>query len=144
MTGQQVETDTRKNLIGMDRADMEAAVQELGEAKFRAKQLFQWVYNRGVTDFADMTNIAKPLRAKFAEHLRIDRPVISAHQKSKDGTQKWLLRYGDNNEAETVYIPEEDRGTLCVSSQVGCTLTCKFCHTGTQKLVRNLTPADIV
>ncbi len=137
-------TDTRKNLIGMDREDMLAAVLEMGEAKFRAKQLFQWVYNRGVTDFEDMTNMAKPLRIKMAEHFKIERPTISAHQQSKDGTQKWLLRYDEKSEAETVYIPEEGRGTLCVSSQVGCTLTCTFCHTGTQKLVRNLTPGDIV
>lgn len=142
--GQEAALDTRKNLIGMDREDMLAAVLEMGEAKFRAKQLFQWVYNRGVTNFEDMTNMAKPLRAKMAEHFKIERPLVSVHQQSKDGTQKWLLKYDDGNEAETVYIPEDDRGTLCVSSQVGCTLTCKFCHTGTQKLVRNLTPGDIV
>ncbi len=136
--------DTRPNLIGMDRDDMNAFLSEMGEPAFRAKQLFQWIYNRGVTEFDGMTNMAKPLRAKLAESFRMHRPEVTAHQVSSDGTQKWLLRYDDGNEAETVYIPDDDRGTLCVSSQVGCTLTCKFCHTGTQRMVRNLTPADIV
>lgn len=136
--------DTRPNLIGMDREDMGAFLREMGEPAFRAKQLYQWIYNRGVTDFAGMTNMAKPLRATLADHFRMHRPDVTAHQVSTDGTQKWLLRYDDGNEAETVYIPDDDRGTLCVSSQVGCTLTCKFCHTGTQRMVRNLTPADIV
>ncbi len=91
-----------------------------------------------------MTTLAKPLRAKLAEHFTVGRPHLSRDQTSLDGTRKWLLRFADGNEAETVLIPEEDRGTVCVSSQVGCTLTCKFCHTGTQKLVRNLTTAEIV
>ncbi len=137
-------TDTRPNLIGMDRDDMNRFLSEMGEPAFRAKQLFQWIYNRGVTEFGGMTNMAKPLRAKLADSFRMHRPEVTAHQVSSDGTQKWLLRYDDGNEAETVYIPDDDRGTLCVSSQVGCTLTCKFCHTGTQRMVRNLTPADIV
>ena len=136
--------DPRPNLIGLDRAEMQALFEEMGEPKFRAKQLFQWIYNRGVTDFEGMTNMSKVLRADLATKFRMDRPAVAMHQKSVDGTQKWLLRYDDGNEAETVYIPDEDRGTLCVSSQVGCTLTCKFCHTGTQKMVRNLTPLDIV
>jgi 23S rRNA (adenine2503-C2)-methyltransferase len=136
--------DTRPNLIGMDRDDMNGFLSEMGEPAFRAKQLFQWIYNRGVTEFDGMTNMAKPLRAKLADNFRMHRPEVTAHQVSNDGTQKWLLRYDDGNEAETVYIPDDDRGTLCVSSQVGCTLTCKFCHTGTQRMVRNLTPADIV
>ena len=136
--------DPRPNLIGLDRDEMQALFAEMGEPKFRAKQLFQWIYNRGVTDFDGMTNISKVLRADLAQKFRMDRPGVTQHQKSVDGTQKWLLRYDDGNEAETVYIPDEDRGTLCVSSQVGCTLTCKFCHTGTQKMVRNLTPLDIV
>ncbi len=136
--------DPRPNLIGMDRAEMLAVFEEMGEAKFRAKQLFQWIYNRGVVDFDRMTNMSKPLRALLAERFRMDRPEIVKHQISEDGTQKWLLRYDDGNEAETVFIPDGERGTLCVSSQVGCTLTCKFCHTGTQRMVRNLTPADIV
>ncbi len=136
--------DPRPNLIGLDRAEMQALFEEMGEPKFRAKQLFQWIYNRGVTEFDGMTNMSKTLRADLATKFRMDRPAVTMHQKSEDGTQKWLLRYDDGNEAETVYIPDEDRGTLCVSSQVGCTLTCKFCHTGTQKMVRNLTPLDIV
>ena len=138
------DAESRPNLVGMDRDDMNAFLSEMGEPAFRAKQLFQWIYNRGVTDFEGMTNMAKPLRAKLAGSFRMHRPSVSAHQVSSDGTQKWLLRYDDGNEAETVYIPDDDRGTLCVSSQVGCTLTCKFCHTGTQRMVRNLTPADIV
>ena len=138
------DADSRPNLIGMDREDMNAFLSDMGEPKFRAKQLFQWIYNRGVTDFDGMTNMAKPLRAKLADGFRMHRPEVTAHQVSSDGTQKWLLRSDDGNEAETVYIPDDDRGTLCVSSQVGCTLTCKFCHTGTQRMVRNLTPADIV
>lgn len=138
------QSDSRPNLIGMDRDDMNAFLSEMGEPNFRAKQLFQWIYNRGVTEFDGMSNMAKPLRAKLADSFRMHRPEVTAHQVSSDGTQKWLLRYDDGNEAETVYIPDDDRGTLCVSSQVGCTLTCKFCHTGTQRMVRNLTPADIV
>ncbi|MDJ0684007.1 MAG: 23S rRNA (adenine(2503)-C(2))-methyltransferase RlmN [Alphaproteobacteria bacterium] len=136
--------DPRPNLIGLDRGEMLAVFEAMGEAKFRAKQLFQWIYNRGVVDFDRMTNMSKPLRAVLAERFRMDRPEIVKHQISEDGTQKWLLRYDDGNEAETVFIPDGERGTLCVSSQVGCTLTCKFCHTGTQRMVRNLTPADIV
>lgn len=136
--------DPRPNLIGLDREEMQDLFAQMGEPKFRAKQLFQWIYNRGVTDFDGMTNISKVLRADLAGKFRMDRPAVSMHQKSVDGTQKWLLRYDDGNEAETVYIPDDDRGTLCVSSQVGCSLTCKFCHTGTQKMVRNLTPLDIV
>ncbi|RED48009.1 23S rRNA (adenine(2503)-C(2))-methyltransferase RlmN [Aestuariispira insulae] len=136
--------DPRPNLIGMSKDDIIAEMEKLGEPKFRAQQIFQWIYNRGVLDFDDMTNVAKPLRSKLKELYRMDRPQVTTLQKSEDGTIKWLLRYEDGNEAETVFIPDGDRGTLCVSSQVGCTLTCKFCHTGTQKLVRNLTPGDIV
>jgi len=132
------------NLIGMRRADMTAALAEMGEPRFRADQLFQWVYNRGVTDFDAMTNMAKPLRAALAERFKIERPSVARGLDSVDGTHKWLIKLADGNEVETVHIPEEDRGTLCVSSQVGCTLSCKFCHTGTQRLVRNLGPAEIV
>ncbi len=136
--------DDRPNLIGMSRADMAAAFAKMGEPRFRADQLFQWIYNRGVTDFDAMTNMAKPLRAALAERYSISRPAVSRDLDSFDGTHKWLIKLEDGNEVETVHIPEEDRGTLCVSSQVGCTLTCKFCHTGTQRLVRNLGPAEIV
>ncbi len=137
-------TDARANLIGMGRADMAAALAEMGEPRFRADQLFQWVYNRGVTDFDAMTNMAKPLRAALAVRFTIIRPTVARDLDSIDGTHKWLIRLDDGNEVETVHIPEEDRGTLCVSSQVGCTLSCKFCHTGTQRLVRNLGPGEIV
>ena len=102
------------------------------------------MYRRGVTDFAQMTTLAKPVRTLLAERFVVDRPAVVRAQISQDGTAKWLLRFADGNEAEAVFIPEEDRGTLCVSSQVGCTLTCSFCHTGTQRLVRNLSAAEIV
>jgi 23S rRNA (adenine2503-C2)-methyltransferase len=106
--------------------------------------LWNWLYVQGATDFARMTNIAKEFRAKLQGSFTVARPEIVTEQVSADGTRKWLLRFDDGKEVETVYIPEEDRGTLCISSQVGCTLTCSFCHTGTQKLVRNLTPSEIV
>jgi 23S rRNA (adenine2503-C2)-methyltransferase len=134
----------RPNLVGMDRAEMAAAFAGMGLPAFRMKQVWNWVYHRGATDFEVMTNIAKELRGRLAETFRIARPEVVTEQKSSDGTIKWLLRFADGNEVETVFIPEEDRGTLCVSSQVGCTLTCKFCHTGTQRWVRNLGAAEIV
>ncbi|NKB48005.1 MAG: 23S rRNA (adenine(2503)-C(2))-methyltransferase RlmN [Alphaproteobacteria bacterium] len=136
--------DARPNLIGMSRAEMADAVAEMDEPRFRGDQLFQWVYNRGVTDFEAMTNMAKPLRAALAERFSISRPAVSRDLDSIDGTHKWLIKLADGNEVETVHIPESDRGTLCVSSQIGCTLNCKFCHTGTQRLVRNLGPMEIV
>jgi len=136
--------DRRPNLIGMDRADLAAALEPLGVAPYRARQIFQWVYNRGVTDFDAMTNLSKALRADLAQRFRIERPVAGEALKSVDGTRKWLVRFADAQEAETVFIPEPDRGTLCVSSQIGCTLTCSFCYTGTQKLVRNLAPDEIL
>src|SRR3546814_436799 len=128
----------------MDRAEIALALAELGVEPYRARQIHGWIYARGAVDFATMTNLSKDLRVRLAGRFRIDRPRVASHQVSADGTQKWLLRFGDGNEAEAVHIPESDRGTLCVSSQVGCTLTCTFCHTGTQKLVRNLTPAEIL
>src|SRR5579872_2352757 len=140
--------DGRVDLVGLSRP----ALRELlasdglapGQAKLRAKQLWHWIYNRGVTDFAAMTDIAKDQRASFAERFAIDRPAVVLAQLSVDGTRKWLLRAEDGNEFEMVFIPDADRGTLCVSSQVGCTLNCTFCHTGTMRLVRNLTAAEIV
>src|SRR5205085_8907919 len=105
---------------------------------------WQWLYVRGVTSFEGMTDLSKDFRAQLAARFVIGRPQAAARQVSVDGTQKWLLRFVDGQEAECVHIPEEDRGTLCVSSQVGCTLTCKFCHTGTQRLVRNLSASEIV
>jgi 23S rRNA (adenine2503-C2)-methyltransferase len=114
------------------------------QTRMRVRQLWSWFYVRGTTDMAAMTDIAKDLRAELAQAFTLERPTIVTEQVSIDGTRKWLLRLADGKEIETVYIPEEDRGTLCISSQIGCTLTCSFCHTGTQKLVRNLTPNEIV
>ena len=136
--------ESRKDLIGLTRAALVREMDAVGEKRFRADQIFNWIYFRGVTDFAEMTDISKPLRARLAETFRIGRPEIVAAQVSADGTRKWLLRLADGNEVETVFIPEPGRGTLCISSQVGCTLTCSFCHTGTQAWVRNLSAAEIV
>src|SRR6202140_3881945 len=134
----------RRNLVGLGRAELAEEMAEFGAEPFRARQLWQWVYHRGATDFTDMTNLAKGFRARLAERYALRRPTISRALVSEDGTRKWLLRFADGQEVETVHIPESDRGTLCVSSQVGCTLTCSFCHTGTQRLVRNLEAAEIV
>jgi 23S rRNA (adenine2503-C2)-methyltransferase len=136
--------DLRRNLIGLSRDGLKTALAEAGLEPFRAAQIWQWIYWHGVTDFGRMTNIAKKARDRLADQFVIERPSIVTEQRSTDGTRKWLLRFADGNEAETVNIPETDRGSLCVSSQVGCTLTCTFCHTGTQPLVRNLTPEEIV
>ena len=136
--------ESRKDLAGLTRAGLAAEMERLGEKRFRADQIFAWIYFRGVTSFGDMTDISKPLRARLEERYRIGRPEIVTAQVSDDGTRKWLLRLADGNEVETVFIPEPGRGTLCVSSQVGCTLTCSFCHTGTQAWVRNLSAAEIV
>jgi 23S rRNA (adenine2503-C2)-methyltransferase len=136
--------ETRKNLVGLSRSDLVAEMATIGAAPFRANQLWHWIYHRGATEFAAMTTLSKQFRLDLAERYVVGRPVASRDLSSIDGTRKWLLRFVDGQEAECVHIPEEDRGTLCVSSQVGCTLTCKFCHTGTQKLVRNLTAAEIV
>jgi 23S rRNA (adenine2503-C2)-methyltransferase len=138
--------DGRLDLVGMDRPALEAALAAIGERPFRAKQLWHWIYHQGVTDFARMSSIARPLQAKLTENFVIGRPGVAADQVSEDGTRKFLFRFRDGQDAETVYIPDlaEDRGTLCISSQVGCTLSCRFCHTGTQALVRNLGVAEIV
>jgi len=136
--------DARRNLVGLSRDALKAALAEAGLEPFRAQQIWHWIYWHGVTDFERMTNVAKKTRDKLSELFVIERPQIVTEQRSTDGTRKWLLRFPDGNEAETVNIPEEDRGSVCVSSQVGCTLTCSFCHTGTQPLVRNLTPDEIV
>ncbi|HSR72575.1 MAG TPA: 23S rRNA (adenine(2503)-C(2))-methyltransferase RlmN, partial [Kiloniellales bacterium] len=134
----------RRDLLGLSRGELEAEIAALGEPAFRARQLWHWLYHRGVTDFAAMTTLSKTFRARLAERYRIARPEAAADRASVDGTRKWLLRFADGQEVETVHIPEEDRGTLCISSQVGCTLTCRFCHTGTQRLVRNLSAAEIL
>jgi 23S rRNA (adenine2503-C2)-methyltransferase len=136
--------DLRRNLVGLSRNDLKATLTEAGLEPFRAQQVWHWIYWHGLTDFGRMSNIAKKTRDKLAELFVIERPEIATEQRSVDGTRKWLLRFADGNEAETVNIPEEDRGSVCVSSQVGCTLTCSFCHTGTQPLVRNLAPDEIV
>lgn len=140
--------DGRIDLLGMGkddlRATLEASQMEPRQAKLRAKQLWHWIYNRGVTDFALMTDISKTLQPWLAARFVISRPEVVQAQVSTDGTRKWLLRAPDGQDYEAVFIPDADRGTLCVSSQVGCTLNCRFCHTGTMRLVRNLTPAEIV
>jgi 23S rRNA (adenine2503-C2)-methyltransferase len=138
----------KPNLVGMTRDQMRAALIEAGtaekQAKMRVGQVWQWVYHWGVRDFEAMTNLAKDYRALLAEHFVLEVPEVVTKQVSTDGTRKYLVRIAGGHEVEVVYIPETDRGTLCISSQVGCTLTCSFCHTGTQKLVRNLTAAEIV
>src|SRR3954468_2852943 len=140
--------DGRQELVGLRkeqiRASFETAGLEPKQAKLRAKQMWHWIYNRGVSDFAAMSDIAKPQRPWFAEKFSISRPEVVEAQVSSDGTRKWLLKTHDGHEFEMVFIPDADRGTLCVSSQVGCTLNCRFCHTGTMALVRNLEPAEIV
>jgi len=145
---------TKPSLVGMTRTELGQALGRVGvsesQRKMRVQQLWHWIYFRGFTDFAAMTSVSKELRALLAEHYTLDRPEVVAEQVSVDGTRKWLMRLpGDPDsklphEIETVYIPDTERGTLCVSSQVGCTLNCSFCHTGTQRLVRNLTAGEIV
>ncbi|MEX2518111.1 MAG: 23S rRNA (adenine(2503)-C(2))-methyltransferase RlmN [Paracoccaceae bacterium] len=138
----------KPNLIGMSREQLRDAMIEAGapenRAKMRAAQVWGWLYQKGVAETAAMTSLSKEFRATLAEQFRIQRPEIVTKQVSEDGTRKYLLRIDGGHEVEAVYIPEEDRGTLCISSQVGCTLNCTFCHTGTQTLVRNLTAAEIV
>lgn len=134
----------KPSLVGLERHRLGEAVTALGLPAFRAKQIWHWLYYRGVADFDAMTNIAKADRRRLAEAYTIARPTVTGLQTAQDRTRKWLLRFADGQEVESVHIPEADRGALCVSSQVGCTLTCSFCHTGTQKLVRNLTPGEIV
>jgi len=136
------------NLVGLSREELRAALVNAGttekQAKMRAGQIWQWIYQKGVREFEQMTNLAKDYRIFLASNFTISIPEIVSKQISVDGTRKYLLRIAGGHEVETVYIPEQDRGTLCISSQVGCTLTCSFCHTGTQKLVRNLTAAEII
>ena len=140
--------DGRIDLIGLPRPRIRELFAEAGlderQAKLRAKQVFHWLYHRGVTDFEAMTDIAKTMRPWLAERFVIGRPNVVEAQHSSDGTRKWLLQTDDGHDFEMVFIPDADRGTLCVSSQVGCTLNCTFCHTGTMRLVRNLTPGEIV
>lgn len=137
-------SEPKTSLIGLNRDELTEIVKSLGEPAFRAKQLWHWIYQRGASSFDDMTTLSKSLREKLKEKHHVNRPEITKDYISIDGTRKWLLKFEDGQEVEAVFIPDDDRGTLCVSSQVGCTLTCTFCHTGTQKMVRNLTPADIL
>jgi 23S rRNA (adenine2503-C2)-methyltransferase len=134
----------RRNLAGLGRTALAAEMISFGAEPFRARQLWHWIYYRGATEFSQMTSLSKAFRDRLARHYELRRPALSQSLASRDGTRKWLLRFADGHEVETVHIPEPDRGTLCVSSQVGCTLSCRFCHTGTQLLVRNLEPEEIV
>ncbi|NHO33041.1 23S rRNA (adenine(2503)-C(2))-methyltransferase RlmN [Acetobacter fallax] len=138
--------DGRRELVGLSREEITQELLAIGEKPFRTKQLWHWIYHQGVTDFTRMSSIAKPLQQKLAERFVVGRPEPAVVQTSTDETRKFLFRFRDGQEAETVYIPDrrEDRGAVCISSQVGCTLSCTFCHTGTQKLVRNLGAAEIV
>lgn len=140
--------DGRIDLLGLSKHDLRMALEtsqlEPKQAKLRAKQLWHWIYNRGVTDFSLMTDISKTMQPWLAQRFVISRPEVIEAQVSTDGTRKWLLRSDDGQDYEMVFIPDADRGTLCVSSQVGCTLNCRFCHTGTMRLVRNLEPGEIV
>ena len=134
----------KPSLVGLGRVELAAEISRIGAPPFRARQLWHWIYHRGATDFARMSSLSKDFQGELASGFALSRPVVVRALVSQDGTRKWLLRFADGEEAETVHIPEEDRGTLCVSSQVGCTLSCTFCHTGTQRLVRNLSAAEIV
>lgn len=142
--------DVEKTLVGLNRTEIGDRLRDIGipekQIKMRTTQVWHWIYHQGVKNFDEMLNVSKDVRQKLADNYTIGRPEIIEALVSKDGTRKWLMKFPDGNEVETVFIPDEqrDRGTLCVSSQVGCTLTCKFCHTGTQRLVRNLTSAEIV
>ena len=140
--------DERESLIGLTRDELAERLQAVGvppeRVRMRAKQLWHWIYHRGAVEFGTMTTIAGALRAALAERYTLARPETATEQRSADGTRKWLLRFADGREVESVYIPEEDRGALCISSQVGCTLSCTFCHTGTQRMVRNLDAGEIV
>jgi 23S rRNA (adenine2503-C2)-methyltransferase len=138
--------DGRRDLVGLSREELEAEMVAIGEKPFRAKQLWHWIYHQGETDFFRMPTIAKAMQPKLAERFVVGRPGVATVQTSEDGTRKWLFAYRDGQEVETVYIPslDADRGAVCISTQVGCTLSCTFCHTGTQKLVRNLGAAEIV
>ena len=136
--------NTKIPLIGLDRKAIEDELTKLDAQQFRSKQIWHWLYHRGATTFDEMLNLPKTLRGLLSETFTIERPKVSQLQTSEDGAKKWLVKFGDGSEVECVHIPEEDRGALCISSQVGCTLTCKFCHTGTQRLVRNLHAREIV
>ncbi len=136
--------DGKLNLIGLSLDELQRALAARDLEPFRAKQVWSWIYWHGVSDFSKMSTLARPIREMMAQHFSLARPGVTQDQESKDGARKWLIKMADGQEIETVHIPEEDRGALCISSQVGCTLTCRFCHTGTQRLVRNLEAREIV
>jgi 23S rRNA (adenine2503-C2)-methyltransferase len=133
-----------KNIIGLSKTEFDKTIIELGEKPFRANQIWNWIYVQGAKSFSEMTNISKITQEKLAENFHLNRPQAAKDLISQDGTRKWLAKFADDNQVEVVFIPEETRGTLCISSQIGCTLACKFCHTGTQTLVRNLETEEIV
>ena len=139
-----VVTDKRIDLLGLTREQMAEEFQSMGLPKFRVKQVWHWMYHHGIRDFTNMTSIAKDLQQELSTRFVISRPKIVSEETSVDRTRKWLMSFHDKMMVEAVHIPEEDRGAVCVSSQVGCTLSCTFCHTGTQKMVRNLSPGEIV
>jgi 23S rRNA (adenine2503-C2)-methyltransferase len=143
-----LETDAKPDLVGMGRDTLKTAFASIGtpekQLNMRVNQVWGWIYQKGATSFDQMTNLSKDFRATLSENFQITRPKVVTRQISDDGTRKYLLRIAGGHEVEAVYIPETNRGTLCISSQIGCTLTCPFCHTGTQKLVRNLTAGEIV
>ncbi len=134
----------KKNLIGLSLKEISQEMEDLGEKPFRAKQIWHWIYNKGITNFDKMTSIKKELQEKLESNFSIERIKLEKVQKSIDGTQKFLLKTFDNNFIETVFIPEEERGTICISSQIGCLMGCKFCYTGTQKMIRNLSAGEII
>lgn len=134
----------KTELIGLSRDELAAELAKLGEKPFRAKQIWHWLYNQGVTDFAAMTNLSKDLREKLGNGCSITRPKVVTRQISADKTSKWLLEFADGQRVEMVYIPEEDRGAVCISTQVGCAVGCTFCHTGSQRITRNLTAGEII
>ena len=133
-----------QEIIGLTKQELSGALAEMGEKPFRAKQVWQWLYVQGVRTFDEMTNLSKDLRAKLAENFILSRPKIVTEQISSDKTHKWLLEFADGQRIETVFIPEDDKGAVCVSTQVGCAVGCKFCHTGSQKITRNLTAGEII
>jgi 23S rRNA (adenine2503-C2)-methyltransferase len=137
-------TDQPLNLLGLDQAAMQGYFSEIGEKSFRASQLTKWIHQHGVTDFEQMSNLSKALRAELQAKAVVKPPQVVMDELSKDGTRKWVLQLDDGNRIETVFIPESDRGTLCVSSQVGCALDCSFCSTGRQGFNRNLSSAEII
>ena len=139
-----VKDKDQENIIGLSREEIGDRFLSLGLQKFRSGQVWHWLYHKGATSFEEMTTLSKKVRVQLDKTFSIKRPMVSEKQTSADGTIKWLLQFEDGAKAESVFIPEEHRGTLCISSQVGCTLNCSFCHTGTQKLVRNLSSSELV